>query len=82
MSKYGDHLITKRPRVSAETAIQSYRRVLKLVNGYLKAERQGLLATDGRGLMTWGEVRHHVQCALSMRVNELDAAKPARKEKR
>jgi hypothetical protein len=53
-------------KCSDKEAVAAYRRVLRLVNGYLKKERQSLLVTDGRGLMTWGEIRHHVQAALSL----------------
>lgn len=51
-------------RVSSKEAIVVYRRVLRMVDRYLKSQRQDLLVTEGRGLMTWGEIRHHIKSAL------------------
>jgi hypothetical protein len=48
----------------------AYRRVLRLVNGYLGKQKQDLLLTDGKGLMTWGEIRAHINAALEMKVIE------------
>ena len=66
---YGKHLVQSRPRVKAQEAIAAYRRVLRLVNSYMwrNLDSEMLVAATG-GLMTWGEIRHHVQCALAMRV--------------
>lgn len=58
----------RRYTVSQREALRVSRRVLTLVNKYLYRQRQDLLVTDGRGLMTWGEIRHHVRAALSLRV--------------
>jgi hypothetical protein len=55
---------------SSREAILAYRRVLRLVNGYLGKQKQDLLLTDGKGLMTWGEIRAHVNAALEMKVIE------------
>lgn len=51
-------------RVSAREAIAVYRRVLRMTDRYLAKQRQDLLVTEGRGLMTWGEIRHHIKSAL------------------
>lgn len=55
------------PRQYAE--VLAYRRVLRLVNSYLKRQRADLLVTDGRGLMTWGEIRYHITAALGLRAH-------------
>ena len=47
-------------------AVNAYRRVLRLVNVYLRKQRQDLLVTDGRGFQTWGEIRSHIQGSLSL----------------
>ena len=47
-------------------AVNAYRRVLRLVNVYLRKQRQDLLVTDGRGYQTWGEIRSHIQGSLSL----------------
>lgn len=54
--------MTKREREQ----VLAYRRVLRLVNAYLGRQKQDLLVTDGRGLMTWGEIRYHVREALRL----------------
>ena len=42
------------------------RRVLKLVDGYLSTQDQDLLLAWRDGLMTWGEIRQHVQAAIRL----------------
>lgn len=42
------------------------RRVLRMVDGYLARQPQDTLLTDGRGLMTWGEIRLHVRGARKL----------------
>jgi hypothetical protein len=41
------------------------RRVLQMVNRFLRRQRDSLLVTDGKGLMTWGEIREHVKAAAA-----------------
>jgi hypothetical protein len=41
------------------------RRVLEMTNRYLKRQNQDLLVTEGRGLMTWGEIREHIKAATA-----------------
>jgi hypothetical protein len=55
-------------RYSPVTVERAMRRVLRLVDGYLAKQDQDKLTTDGRGLMTWGEIRHHVRSAAALRV--------------
>jgi hypothetical protein len=40
------------------------RRVLRMTDRFLAKEKQSLLVTDGRGLMTWAEIRRHVRAAI------------------
>jgi hypothetical protein len=53
-------------RCTDKEAVDAYRRVLRLVNTYLGKQRQDLLVTDGRELMTWGEIRIHIRESLSL----------------
>lgn len=55
-------------RVTPREAVAAYRAVLRLVNAYLGKQQQDLMVTDGRGLMTWGEIRHHVKSVLALKV--------------
>ena len=48
-------------------AIASYRRVLRLVDRYIRKEKADLLITDGKGLMTWGEIRFHIKEVLGLK---------------
>jgi hypothetical protein len=52
----------------AKEVIATQKRVLRLVDAYLRKEKQDLLVTDGRGLMTWGEIRQHVKGAIALKV--------------
>lgn len=67
--QYGGNMVKNRPRVSTKEGIAAYRRVLRLVHSYM---RQNLddetLVAAGGGMLTWGELRHHIKCALGMRV--------------
>lgn len=47
--------------------MRAMRRVLRLVDGYLAKQDPNELTTDGRGLMTWGEIRQHVQAAAELK---------------
>ncbi len=51
---------------SDNTIISAQRRVLRLVDGYL-AKQPDALTSDGKGLMTLGDIRHHIQGALSLK---------------
>lgn len=51
-------------QVSAMEALRIQRRVLRLADGYLAKQKQELLVTDGSGLMTWGDIRQHIQACL------------------
>jgi hypothetical protein len=55
-------------RVSEHEANVIYRRLLRLTDRYIARQKGSLLVTDGRGLMTWGEIRRHIKEALSMTV--------------
>lgn len=54
-------------KVAAKAERAAYRKVLRLVDGYLAKQPQRVLQTDGRGWMTWAEVRYHIKLALSMK---------------
>jgi hypothetical protein len=48
------------------------RRVLALVDGYLSTQNpDALLAWDG-GMLTWDDLRHHVQAALKLTDSAVD----------
>lgn len=53
-------------RVSEREAIAIYKRVLRMTDKYLAKQKADLLVTDGRGLMTWAEVRQHIQESLKL----------------
>ena len=53
-------------KCSDAEAIAAYRRVLKLTRSYIWRQRQDLLVTDGRGIMTWGEIRRHITEAIRL----------------
>jgi hypothetical protein len=54
--------------VSQQQALVIYKRVLRLVDKYLARQKQDLLVTDGRGLMTWKEIRSHIQESLKLKI--------------
>ncbi len=58
------------------------RRVLKMVDKFLATEKQSLLVTDGRGLMTWGEIRAHITAAISLLGSSRESAALARTQKK
>jgi hypothetical protein len=50
-------------------AIRTYKRVLRLVHQYMRRNLDdGTLVAAGGGLMTWGELRQHIQESLKLRV--------------
>ena len=49
-------------------AVKVLKRVLRLVDGFLSKEKQSLLVTDGRNLMTWEEIRQHVKAAKKIKL--------------
>lgn len=53
-------------RVSEREAIRIYKRVLRLTDRYLAKQKADLLVTDGRGLMTWAEIRQHIRESLML----------------
>jgi hypothetical protein len=55
-------------RYSRSTVERAMRRVLRMVDGFLSKQPQDTLTTDGVGLMTWGEIRLHVQSAADLKV--------------
>lgn len=55
-------------RVDENEAIKIQRRVLKLVDGYLAKQQQGTLISNGRGMMTFAELRQHIKGALSLKI--------------
>lgn len=55
-------------RVKHREELEGIKRVLTLVDGYLSTQPQDLaLAWDG-GIMTYGELRHHLNAALKNKV--------------
>lgn len=43
------------------------RRVLELVDGYIREQpSQHTLMSDGKGLMTWAELRPHLRAAIGL----------------
>jgi hypothetical protein len=64
--------LTARKYVAREyevgTVLAAQRRVLRLLAGYIGKQDQATLTTDGRGFMTWGELRHHALSAARLRV--------------
>lgn len=66
--EFGNRFVNGVWIVDPKTAIAAYKRVLRMVNGYLRIQKQDLLVTDGRGLMTWKEIRYHISGALNMRI--------------
>lgn len=58
-----------RTSVDKKEAIRIYRRVLRLVHQYIKAntDSETLLAAGG-GIMTWRELRQHIKESLALRV--------------
>lgn len=57
-------LNTHQPVASLDEQRVAIRRVLRMTDRFLARQKQDLLATDGKGLMTWGEVRQHVRAAI------------------
>ena len=53
-------------RVTLAKALAINRRVLRLVDGYLGKDDQESLRTDGKGLMTYGELRQYIKAALDL----------------
>ncbi len=55
--------------VDKDEAVRTYKRVLRLVNRYMRRNLDDgtLVAVDG-GLMTWGELRQHIQESLKLRI--------------
>jgi hypothetical protein len=45
---------------------KAVKRVLRLVEGYLATLPQDTLAAYDGGMMTWGELRKHVEAALKL----------------
>jgi hypothetical protein len=77
VDEFGNRFVNGRWIVERKQAIAAYRRVLKMVNGFLKVQKQDLLVTDGRGLMTWKEIRYHINAVLRMKIKpERRAASP------
>lgn len=53
----------------ATEVIATQKRVLRLVHQYMKANLDdGTLAAAGGGMMTWGELRQHIQEAIRLKV--------------
>jgi len=71
-----------RQRCTDKEAVATYRRVLKLVNGYLgrNTDKNTLVGWDG-GIMTWGEIRFHIRGALGLRHPMLRAGLAAGRKK-
>lgn len=44
---------------------RAVRRVLVMVNNFVKQQDADTLTTDGKGLMTWGELREHIELAMN-----------------
>ena len=56
------------PEPSAHDELRAIKRVLKLVDGYISTQNQDLLLAWDGGIMTWGELREHIQCVLKASV--------------
>ena len=70
-SEYGENLIRLRQTVKKDDAIAAYRRVLRLIHLYMRRNlNDTTLVIGGAGMMTWGELRHHIKCALAMRIKQ------------
>lgn len=54
--------------VSESEALKISRRVLRLARGYIRKQRPDTLITDGKGLMTWEEVCHHIRGAIALKI--------------
>ena len=55
-------------KVSEREAVIVYRRVLRLADAYIKRQEQDMLITDGKGLMTWREIRQHIRESLALKI--------------
>jgi hypothetical protein len=63
-------MAANRGRVSAKEAIEVYRRVLWLVDGYMRVNlKQDELVTFDGGLKTWREIRQHIKGARALKVS-------------
>ena len=58
----------KRPKRLSMPAshVAAVRRVLKLADGYASTERQHVLMAFEGGVMTWAEIREHIQAAIAL----------------
>lgn len=57
----------KDDRLPMKQVLRISRRVLRLVDGYLATEDLDTLRTDGRGLLSYRELRRHIRVALRLR---------------
>lgn len=53
--------------------MRAIERVLKLVDAYLEVQPQETLTSGAGGLMTWGELRQHVQGAKELARKALES---------
>lgn len=64
-----EKLEAEQGRVTPKEAVEVYRRVLWLVDGYIRTNlSQDELVTFDGGLMTWREIRQHIKSARGMKV--------------
>lgn len=68
-------------RVKASDALKAMRRVLRLIDRVLALQNEYALTTDGRGLITWAELRRHVRAAIALRVDDGRPGKKAPRKK-
>lgn len=47
--------------------LQAIDRVLRFVDSFLEKQHQATLITNGRSLLTWGELREHIKYLLLCR---------------
>ena len=51
---------------NSEQERKAVKRVLRLVDGYLSTQQSGMLLSYNGRIMTWGELRLHVQAAMKV----------------
>lgn len=56
----------RRAAVLEHEQLDAIRRVFALADGYASTEPQHILMAWDGGVMTWAEVRQHIQAALSL----------------
>lgn len=72
----GDIASRLRYSVDKDEAIRTYKRVLRLVHQYMRRNLDDeTLVAAGGGMMTWGELRQHIQESLKLRLRKARISK-------